>query len=176
MMNVGEVADKGKTILVLEKIDLLELRAKVSSEYLQQIKEGLPAIIHPDGIFSPIQASIARVNPAIDTVDRSVEVICEIPNPGGVLKPGLFATLEITAQVFQQAVVVPSFSIVERNHQRVVFIVENERAKMVPVEIAEYEAQEKNIVLKGLSGNELLIVEGQNELSGNELLQIKKES
>jgi len=176
IMNIGDVCDTGKTILILEKIDLLELRAKVSSEYLQQVKAGLPVAIYPDGISDPIQASIERVNPSIDPADRAVEIVCKIPNPGGVLKPGLFAKMEITSQVFQQAVVIPSFSIVERNNQRVVFIAENDRAKMVAVNIAKYEAEEKNIVLKGLAGNEMLIVEGQSELTGNELLQIKKES
>jgi len=176
IMNIGDVSDMGKTILILEKIDLLELRAKVSSEYLQQVKAGLPVAIYPDGISDPIQASIERINPSIDPVDRSVEVICKIPNPSGILKPGLFAKLEITVQVFQQVVVIPSFSIVERNNRKVVFIAENDRAKMVPVDIALFEADEKNIILKGLSGNETLIVEGQNDLSGNELLQIKKGS
>jgi RND family efflux transporter MFP subunit len=176
IMNIGDVCDTGKTILILEKVDLLELRAKVSSEYLQQVKAGLPVAIYPDGISDPIQASIERVNPAIDPVDRSVEIVCKIPNPSGILKPGLFAKMEITAQVFQQAVIIPSFSIVERNNQKVVFIAENDRAKMIAVDIAQYEAEEKNIILKGLSGNEMLIVEGQNELAGNELLQIKKGS
>ncbi|MEW5801206.1 MAG: efflux RND transporter periplasmic adaptor subunit [bacterium] len=176
IMNIGEVADTGKTILVLEKVDLLELRAKISSEYLQQIKAGLEVTIQPDGISTPIQSTIDRVNPAIDPVDRAVEIICKIPNPSGILKSGLFAKLEITTQIFEQAVVIPSYSIVERNHKRVVFIAENDRAKMVAIDISPYEADEKNIVLNGLSGNELLIIEGQNELAGNELLQIKKES
>ncbi|MEW6381127.1 MAG: efflux RND transporter periplasmic adaptor subunit [bacterium] len=176
IMNMGEMGDTGKTILVLEKIDLLEFRAKVSSEYLQQVKPGLTVTISPDGFTAPIQASIDRVNPAVDPVDRSVEVVCNVPNPTGALKPGLFAKLEITAQVFQQAVVVPSFAIVERNHQRVVFVADQERAKMVPVEVADYEVDEKNIILKGLAGNELLIIEGQNELAGDEPLLVKKGS
>lgn len=177
VMNVGEMADPGKPILVLEKVDLLELRARVSSEHLQQLKAGLEVTIYPDGFSHSLQARIDRVNPAIDPVDRSVEVICMVPNPTGILKPGLFAKLEITARVFEQAVVVPSFAIVERNHQRVVFVADQgERAKMVAVEVADYEADEKNIILKGLAGDELLIVEGQHELAGSEPLLITKGS
>jgi len=55
VMNIGEIADPGKAILILEKMDLLDLRARVSSSsYLMQVKAGLPVTILPDGIASPI--------------------------------------------------------------------------------------------------------------------------
>jgi len=101
-----------------------------------------------------------------------MEIVCEIPNPDQTLKSGLFAKIEITAQVFRDAAVVPTSAILERNNRQVVFIAENERARMVPV-TPGYESDEQSIILQGLTGTEILIVEGQKDLSGNEPLQIE---
>jgi len=43
---------------------------------------------------------------------------------------------------------------------------------MVPV-TPGYESDEQSIILQGLTGTEILIVEGQKDLSGNEPLQIE---
>lgn len=173
IMNLGDVVDSGKTILVLEKTDSLELRAKVSSEYLQEMKAGQEMILYPDGILTPIKTSLSRINPAIDPLDRSIEIVSEIPNPDNLLKPGLFAKVEIITEILKEVVVVPSTSIVERNNQRVVFIAENNQAKMRQV-VLGFEAEDRNVILEGLKGDELLVIEGQNELAGDEFLKIKK--
>ncbi|MFH0926135.1 MAG: efflux RND transporter periplasmic adaptor subunit [bacterium] len=170
-MNIGDMAEPAKTILILEKIDPIEFRAKVSSEYLQEIKEGLSVKIYPEGISNPIQTTIDRVNPAIDPLDRALEIVCKLPNPEKILKPGLFAKLEIIAQVFKQVVIIPSYAIVERDNQKVVFIAKNNRAQMMPV-VVGYGTEEKYIISQGLQGDELLVIEGQNDLAGNELVEV----
>jgi multidrug efflux pump subunit AcrA (membrane-fusion protein) len=173
LKNAGEMSDPGKPILILEKTDLLELRARVSSIHLKQIRPGAPVTIYPDGLAEPLKAEISRINPTIDPLDRSMEIICEVKNPDYTLKPGLFAKIEIISQILYQAVVVPGNSIVERDNQSVVFVVDGEKAKMVPV-VPGYEEQEKRVIRQGLKGGEMVIIEGQGDLCGQELIRIER--
>ena len=75
-------------------------------------------------------------------MDRSLEIVCEIQNHDRILKPGLFAKIQITSQVFTKAVVVPSFSL-ERDGRQVVFIAEKNQARLVPVALQVMKQRKK---------------------------------
>jgi RND family efflux transporter MFP subunit len=85
-------------VLVVQDQTLLDLRFHVSERALPYIKAGDAVEVR----FSALgdekrEAKISRIVPAIDARTRTMEVIAEIPNPDGVLKPGLLAEVTVTA-------------------------------------------------------------------------------
>lgn len=93
LKNVGEVATlmPPTTVLVIQDVVHLELRARLPERALGNIGPGdwirlsLPAL----GIQRRV--AVKRINPAVDPRSRTIEVIADVDNRDGKLKPGMLA-------------------------------------------------------------------------------------
>lgn len=85
----------------------------------------------------PFQGRVQSVAPVIDPESRTFQVRVRIPNPEGLLKPGMYVNAEIVARRREDIVVVPESAVVVRNDAPVVFrLVEGNsyHVLMTPVE------------------------------------------
>jgi membrane fusion protein, heavy metal efflux system len=74
----------------------------------------------PDRTFT---GRIAVIGSAVAGETRVVSVKAEINNPGGVLKPGMFAELEVlTDQTSSPIVAIPASAVVEANGKKLVYV------------------------------------------------------
>jgi len=80
---------------------------------------------------------VARMSPMLNETSRQARVEIEIQNPDGRLKPGMFITAQVEYAKKTDAVLIPVSSIVQRNGQTGIFLVdkENKKAKFVPIKI-----------------------------------------
>src|SRR5207244_5185114 len=62
---------------------------------------------YPDRVFP---ARISFISPIVDPSTRTIRVRCLLPNPAGLLKPDMFATVRIAAATQQQMPIVPAGS------------------------------------------------------------------
>lgn len=80
---------------------------------------------------------VVRVAPLIKETSREARVEIEVPNPEGLLKPGMFIRVQIEFSRVEDATVVPVSAVVKRNGQQGVFQVDRTemRATFVPVKV-----------------------------------------
>ncbi len=78
---------------------------------------------------------ILRVAPLLKEASRQARVEIEIPNPDGLLKPGMFVRVQIEFARYPDAQVVPRGAVVKKNGQEGVFVADAEArlARFVPV-------------------------------------------
>lgn len=77
---------------------------------------------YPDKVFP---ARISFISPTVDPATRTLRVRCLVPNPHGLLKPDMFATIKIGSAGQQPVVTVPSSAIVVDGNDSVVFITDS---------------------------------------------------
>ncbi len=77
---------------------------------------------YPDRVFP---ARISFISPIVDPSTRTIRVRCLLPNPAGLLKPDMFATVRIAAATQQQMPIVPAGSVVVDGNDSLVFIEES---------------------------------------------------
>ncbi len=79
---------------LFDVVDLrtLELEAPVPVGEIGRVRIGQPIQITFDGIDTPIQGSITRINPAAQAGSRSIMVYVQVANPSGTLRVGMFGT------------------------------------------------------------------------------------
>lgn len=89
--NVGETVTMmpPTVVLVVQDIDALEVRAHLPESALATVHQGSPVQVRFPAVNVTREVSVTRVNPSVDPMTRTIEVIAEVPNPDHALKAGM---------------------------------------------------------------------------------------
>src|SRR5262249_47221377 len=104
---------------------------------------------------------VSAVLPEVAAATRTVRARVEVANPGGRLKPGMFATVALAPQDSRDAVLVPSEAVIVTGKRSVVVVDHGEgRFEPVDVEIGR-EQGGRTEVLKGVEAGTKVVASGQ---------------
>jgi Cu(I)/Ag(I) efflux system membrane fusion protein len=104
---------------------------------------------------------VAAVLPEVVAATRSLRARVELANPGGKLKPGMFATVSIAPPQSREAVLVPSEAVIVTGKRSVVVLDRGEgRFESVDVEIGR-ELGGRTEILKGIEAGTKVVASGQ---------------
>lgn len=92
-MNVGEIATMmpPSVVMVVQNIDVLELRARLPETALKTVREGAQIQVRFPAIDETRSVTIARIAPTVDARTRTIEIVAEVPNADNRLKAGMLA-------------------------------------------------------------------------------------
>lgn len=106
----------GPQVPILKVADLTRARILVSiaEKDFPRVRMGLPARFTVDALGGRrFEARVSLVPPALDTRTRSAVAEIHLDNPGGTLKPGMFARVEVILSLSRGARVVPRAALLE---------------------------------------------------------------
>ncbi|HEY3333548.1 MAG TPA: efflux RND transporter periplasmic adaptor subunit [Capsulimonadaceae bacterium] len=107
----GSLVQPGTVIVRVAQIDKVRVQANVAVTDMAGIHVGSPLRVSPQG-GAPLSARVTAVFPAANDQSRTAVVEALIANPGGRLLPGGYVSIAITRDVHNQAMLVPSGSLV----------------------------------------------------------------
>ncbi|MEO5660727.1 MAG: efflux RND transporter periplasmic adaptor subunit [Polaromonas sp.] len=110
---------------------------------------------YPDKAFD---GKISYVYPTLKAETRSVQVRIELPNPGQLLKPGMFAQVELAVAAKSKVVTVPLSAVIDSGTRRIV-LVQAQEGRFEPREV-KLGARSDNYVevLEGVQDGEQVVV------------------
>ncbi len=157
----GQVVTKSTTIATLADFDLVKIEGNVPERLLAQAKVGqkieISIAAFPGETFD---GEVYFIAPQVDPVNRTGLVKAKVTNADLRLKPGMFASAELTLKVRENAVVIPEAALMPEGEHFSVFIVDDAMTAQVrPVKPGVRIAGRVEI-LEGLSGGETVVVEG----------------
>lgn len=161
----GQVISRNTTLTWIVDLDTVKVEVKVPERYLSQVQPGraleFSVAAFPGKTF---KGDVYFVSPQLDESTRTALVKARIANPGGLLKGGMFANLDLTLERRASALVVPEPAIVNNGDTTMVFAIDEKTNAVVrPVKVGERLAGKAEI-LSGLKAGELVIVEGVQKL------------
>lgn len=163
-VSVGAYVAPGTALVNLEKIDELKLDFKVPEIFLTNVRVGQMADVLVDAIPGrKFTGTIYAIDPMVDVNGRALTIRARITNTDGVLRPGLFARINIRGDKQQNVVLVPESAIVPRGGESFVFMVKDGKAVETKVSLGGRRAGEVEI-LNGLESNVTVVVAGQARL------------
>jgi membrane fusion protein, multidrug efflux system len=157
----GQVITRNSVLTWLVDLDTVKAEVKVPEKYLRQVQAG-QALEFGVAAFpgEKFRGELYFISPQIDESTRTVLVKARIPNPNIKLRGGMFASLDLTVQVRESAIVIPESALMSNGDNFSVFVVDDKNVvQMRPVEVG-YRLPGKAEVLKGLNAGEKVIVEG----------------
>jgi RND family efflux transporter MFP subunit len=155
----GEHVAKGATLFSLVRNGTLELAAAVPARNAGSVRVGQTVHLVADG--KRFDGRVARVSPTIDPASRSITVYVEIPNPGGTIRGGTFATGRVVSQTLNNVLSVPTSALKQTVDEGKPFVyrIDGKTVNVAPVQLGAIdERQGVAQVVDGLQKGDRVIV------------------
>lgn len=170
----GVKVEQGSDVVRIMDYDELLMEAEFPEKHLQEVQKGSEAeITHYTLVNDTLQGTVQQVSPAISSSTRAFQSVIEIKNPEGKLRPGMFVRANLIVQRKDSVVVIPKEIIASRGGNKVVFIVENGRAKQRNITTG-IENETEVQVLSGLKFRDRLIVQGFETLRDDTQVEVSR--
>ncbi|KYC37185.1 efflux transporter periplasmic adaptor subunit [Scytonema hofmannii PCC 7110] len=162
--------DAGGKLMTIVNDSRVYATANIYEKDLGKVKTGQRVSVKvtsvPNRTFT---GRIAVVGSVVEGETRVVPVKAEINNPGGVLKPGMFAELEVlTNQTSTATLAIPSAAIVEANGKKQVYVQNGDAFQ--PVEVSLGQASGDIVEVKsGLFEGDMVVTQRAPQLYAQSL-------
>ncbi|MBI5434125.1 MAG: efflux RND transporter periplasmic adaptor subunit [Planctomycetes bacterium] len=156
----GGRVEAGTNLYALADVSKVWVLAEFYEYELSSVRVGQPAWIQLSSLpGEPIQGAVAYIYPYLERESRTASVRIEVANSDGRLKPGMFATVFVSADLGEQ-LVIDDQAVLETGERQLVFVDLGD-GHLEPREV-ELGAQvgERRIVLGGLTEGERVVVSG----------------
>lgn len=161
MVSPGQVIAPQQVLTSIADLDPVKVELNVPERFMSRVAVGqkieLTVAAYRGEKFT---GEVYFIAPQIDSVNRTALVKAKVANSDLRLKPGMFASLDLTLKVKEDAVVIPEAALIPQGENVVVVVVDNEMtAQMRPVKTGLRQAGRVEVI-EGLKGGETIVVEG----------------
>jgi len=159
----GQMVDAGMKLYRIADLAVVWVIAEIYEQDLPFVQLGQEAVVKaaslPDREF---RGRVTYVYPTVDEKTRTARVRLEFENPGYFLKPGMFVSAEIQADLPGPALLVPDAAVLRSGARNTVFVALAE-GRFEPREVTlGVEAEDSLIqVLSGLQAGDRIVTSGQ---------------
>ncbi len=159
MVEAGEHLSKGAAMFTLVRNGTLELAAAVPARQSTALRTGQVVHFVADG--RRFDGRVARVSPTIDPATRAVTVYIQVPNPGGIIRGGTFATGRVVSRTLTNVIGIPSAALRQspEDGKPFVYRIDGRTINVAPVQIGAADERLGIVqVTDGLQAGERVIV------------------
>ena len=119
----GMKAPAGEVLFRIADHSVVWVLADVTELDLALVAEGQPAVVrvrgYPDRSFA---GKIARIYPHLNKETRTARIRIELPNPDGILRPDMYAEVEVATGAGKRVIAVPDAAVIDTGARQVVLI------------------------------------------------------
>lgn len=163
LVSEGSYASPTTIISRLTKIVPLKLEFSVNEAQAGEIKAGTNLNFKIVNNLNTYQATVYAVESKLDETTLSLKVRAIYPNPGGQLKPGHSASIEIKLQEIQNTIIIPSIATIAEMGRDIAYIYKNGKARQVIIKKGMRTASSVQ-VLEGLNIGDTVLTTGVMQL------------
>ena len=185
-VSIGDLVGKGSptllaTMSTLDPIwfycnvsEAQYLRAQTEDRRTGMKLEDLPiSLILANGAEHPAKGKIVFFDRAVDAKTGTLRVRAAFPNPGKLLRPGMFARIKVDLGVRPNSILVPERAVAELQGKNFAWVIgaDNKSAQR-SVKVGD-QIGESLLILEGLKAGERIVVEGLQKVREGALVQPK---
>lgn len=156
----------------ISQVHTLRLILPVPESVVPSLRIGATVDVHVDSLGRRFQGRVARFSGKIASATRTMETEVDVPNPQGVLVPGMFAkaTLRLEQQV--SALTVPPSAIDVEKDESSVLVVAGGKIQRRVIQTG-IETPDRVEVRAGLNEGEMVVVGSRSQLRAGDVVEPK---
>lgn len=158
-VSIGAIVTPATLITMIQQIHPLKLDFPVPEQYKGVIKNGDIIRFTVTGNSDTLKGTVAAIQPGADATTRTITIRAVVPNTEQKLVPGAFANVYVTLNRNNQAITIPSQSIIPTTRDKKVAVLRNGKAEMVTVVTGERMVEQVEI-LQGLQAGDTVLTTG----------------
>ena len=171
MIKPGNFVQANTPILRIVDDARLEAELNVPERELATLEAGLPVTLVVDALPGrTFEGRIDRVSPVVDAGSGTFRVIAAFEGKGD-LKPGMFGRISIDYDERADALTVPRAALLEDDAEPAVFVVEEGKARRVPIELGYLDGEWAE-VRDGLEEGARVVTAGKVTLRDGSAVQV----
>lgn len=158
--------------LRLTQLDPIEVRLELAQAYAAELKVGQTMEVSADAFPGrTFTGRVVHVNPSADPQTRAIAVDARFANPRGLLRPGLFGSVELRIGTRKNAPLVPRTALQKTIGGFQVFVVDGGVAR--PVAVTPGDPVGEWIAVDGLKGGQKVATSSLDRLYDGSPVQVK---
>ena len=165
--NVGPESGQLRDVICTDPIDVVasipEQRMFWAFEKRNVKKNAHLRMLRSDGMEVPVELKLHAVDNKVDSSTGTVMVRFRCANPDGVLRPGAYVKLLMSARYDQPKLAIPLAALVFEGEKRFVYVVKDGKAAKCAVTVGEQQG-DRILVESGLAADEAFVVAGTHKL------------
>jgi len=170
----GEMAPAGTPAVGIVRLDPVFVELHAPESCVEQIKVGHTVEVTIRGSGNQRLGIVREVAPTADPRTHGFKVKVEVANPGGELKPGMFASVTLPRALAPGVVAIPRKAVIS-GAEDIVFVVEEGTARERRVVIGLDDGAMVE-VKQGLTIGELVVIQGQHFLVDGMAVRVEEET
>jgi RND family efflux transporter MFP subunit len=137
-VDVGALVQAGSTFMfTLQRSDVIRTQVYVPQDAAFGVAQGVKADVHvpemPDRVFS---GSVTRLADALAPGTRTLLTEIDVPNPDGVLRPGMYCTVDLHIPRKTPSLIVPADAVVFNSNGQQVAVLKDGSAHFQKITVA----------------------------------------
>ena len=175
-VEVGEWVDPGGAVASLVDLSEIHVEVPVPERYVPALKVGEPADVTLDAFPNKtFPGRVRSLNPSGEAQARTFHVEVAVPNPDNLIFAGMLARATFSVGALHKALLVPKDALVLAGSNRAVFVVNDQKAHRLPVQIVAF--HDDVIEVEGdLQPGALVVVIGNERLRDGQSVEVAPRS
>lgn len=182
-LNVGQTIDVNRPIVALQSVDPVYVDFTMPQQRISELAPGLEVSVRTDSFPDrEFKGKLTAINSMIDSVTRNVTLQATLKNSEELLKPGMFAKVEVLLPEEKSVLVIPATAVSYAPYGDSVYVIEKKTDEKTKRETTVIRQQFIRIgeargdfvsVTKGLQGGEKVVSAGAFKLRNGMAVVVK---
>lgn len=172
MIAAGDYVSVGKPLFQVATAQALRAHLPFPETVASQLRPGLTVRLTTPTANKTVIGRIADLRPMIDSENRAIDAIVDVPNPGD-WRPGASVQGVVVLGERKGALVVPEQSVVQRPAGEVIYVVRDGKTEQRVVKVGLRQNGNAEI-LAGVSADETVVVDGAAFLTDKTAITVRQ--
>lgn len=127
-VNVGQMINAGQQVVALTALDPVYVDFALPQQELSRLAAGFEVRLHTDAAPGrEFKGKLTAINSMVDSVTRNVTVQATLENPDHILRPGMFAKVEVVLPGTYKTFVIPGAAVSYAPYGDSVYVIEKKK-------------------------------------------------
>ena len=173
-VDLGAHVGQGELLFRMMSISPLLVRVHIPANRLGGVAKGQSVRLNIDSVSEPLNAVVELISPIVDPTTGTIKITLRLDRYPTNVRPGDFSEIHMVTDQHENALLIPSVSIIEERGEHYVYIVEKNKAVRRAVTIG-FTMTEKTEIVEGISQSDKVVIKGQRNLNDDVLVEILSE-